>query len=73
MPRTPPPDEIRLKAIGVTRLKPGQATYTPRIRARKEVLEAFLKLDTEQRGQVVEAGLEALGLLEVQDEQEANR
>ena len=62
MPRTPPPDEIRLKAIGVTRLKPGQATYTPRIRARKEVLEAFLKLDTEQRGQVVEAGLEALGL-----------
>ena len=40
MPRTPPPDEIRLKAIGVTRLKPGQATYTPRIRARKEVLEA---------------------------------
>jgi hypothetical protein len=73
MPRTPPPDEIRLKAIGVTRLKPGQATYTPRIRARKEVLEAFLKLDTEQRGQVVEVGLEALGLLEVQDEQEANR
>jgi len=67
MPRTPPPDEIRLKAIGVTRLEPGQATYAPRVRAKREVLERFLSLNTRQRGEVVEAGLRALGLWGVKD------
>jgi len=67
MPRTPPPDEIRLKAIGVPRLEPGQATYSPRVRAKREVLERFLSLNTRQRGEVVEAGLRALGLWGVKD------
>lgn len=67
MPRTPPPDEIRLKGIGVTRLEPGQATYAPRVRAKREVLERFLSLNTRQRGEVVEAGLRALGLWGVKD------
>ncbi len=67
MPKTPPPDEIRLKAIGVTRLEPGQVTGIGRLRTRPEVLERFLRLSTAERGRVVEAGLKALGLLEVQD------
>lgn len=67
MPRTPPPDEIRLKAIGVTRLEPGEVSYAPRIRVKAEALERFLALNTQQRGEVVEAGLKALGLLEVKD------
>jgi hypothetical protein len=62
MPRKPPPDEIRLRAIGVTRLKPGESSYSPRVRAKKEVLEAFLELTPEERGAVVEAGLRALNI-----------
>ena len=62
MPRKPPPDEIRLRAIGVTRLQPGESSYSPRVRAKKEVLEAFLALTPEERGAVVEAGLRALNI-----------
>jgi len=62
MPRKPPPDEIRLRAIGVTRLGPEEASYSPRVRAKKEVLEAFLALTPEERGAVVEAGLRALNI-----------
>jgi hypothetical protein len=60
MPRKPPPDEIRLRALGVTRLKPEESSYSPRVRAKKEVLAAFLELTPEERGAVVELGLRAL-------------
>jgi hypothetical protein len=60
MPRKPPPDEVRLRAIGVTRLRPGEATCTVRVRGPSDVLERFLKLSTEERGRVVVLGLEAL-------------
>jgi nitrate reductase alpha subunit len=69
MPRKPPPDEIRLRALGVTRLKPGEVTYAPRVRAKKEVLEAFLALTPEERGAVVEVGLRALSAKKGGDEQ----
>jgi len=62
MPRKPPPDEIRLRALGLTRLKPGESGYSPRVRAKKEVLEIFLELTPEERGAVVEAGLRALNI-----------
>jgi predicted transcriptional regulator len=60
MPRRPPPDEIRLKAIGVTRLKPGEATLTFRVRAEVGVLERFERLSPQERGAVVKAGFEVL-------------
>ena len=62
MPRKPPPDEIRLRALGLTRLQPGESGYSPRVRAKKEVLEIFLELTPEERGAVVEAGLRALNI-----------
>lgn len=62
MPKRPPPDEIRLNALGVTRLRPGEATGTVRVRAAAAVLERFLSLSPLERGRVVEAGLR-----EVQD------
>lgn len=60
MPRKPPPDEVRLKAIGVTRLRPGEATFTARVRGKAAVLERFKRLTPEERGVVVELGLKAL-------------
>lgn len=60
MPRRPPPDEIRLTAIGVTRLRPGEATCTVRVRGQADVLERFLSLSTQERGEVVARGLEVL-------------
>ncbi|GEM83627.1 hypothetical protein [Meiothermus hypogaeus] len=70
MPRKPPPDEVRLKALGVTRLRPGEATFTVRVRGKAAVLERFKLLTPEERGAVVEAGFTAL---EAEDEQEASR
>ncbi len=66
-----PPKELRLKALGgLIELAPGERTASARFRGRGEVVEAFLRLDTRRRGEVVRAGLEALGLLEgVEDAQ----
>ncbi len=62
MPRKPPPDEIRLKAIGVTRLRPGEATLTVRVRGKAAVLERFEALSPEERGRIVEAGFSREGV-----------
>ena len=51
-----------MRALGLTRLKPGESGYSPRVRAKKEVLEIFLELTPEERGAVVEAGLRALNI-----------
>lgn len=67
MPRKPPPDEIRLTAIGVTRLAPGEATHTVRVRGKAEALERFMALSPRERGRVVVAGLKALEKVEVGD------
>jgi hypothetical protein len=66
--RRVPPKELRLRALGgLVELAPGERTASARFRERGEVVEAFLRLDTHRRGEVVRAGLEALGLLEVKD------
>ncbi|MFN3392465.1 MAG: hypothetical protein ACK40N_11980 [Meiothermus ruber] len=62
MPRKPPPDEIRLRAIGVTRLRPGEATLTVRVRGKAELLRRFEALSPEERGRVVEAGFSREGV-----------
>lgn len=63
-----PPKELRLQALGgLIELKPWERTASARFRERPEVVEAFLSLNTHRRGAVIRAGLEALGLLGVED------
>lgn len=70
--RKPPPKELRLKALGgLIELAPGERTASARFRGRARVVETFLRLDTRRRGEVVKAGLEALGLLEGVEDGEA--
>lgn len=63
------PLEDRLRALGgLSPLQPGEATAAARIRAPEHVVRAFLSLSTLQRGEAVETGLKALGLLgEIRD------
>jgi len=52
---------------GLEVLGPGEAGRRVYIRAPEEVLAALEALPAKQRGEVVKAGLEALGLLEGED------
>jgi len=52
---------------GLEVLGPGEAGRRVYIRAPEAVLEALERLPAKQRGEVVRAGLEALGLLEGED------
>ena len=56
------PRERRAANLGVEPLEPGEHSDNLRIRARREVWEALARLTPRERGRVVEAGLEALGL-----------
>lgn len=59
------PLEDRLKALGgLVALEPGEVTASARVRGDPEIIRRFLSLDTRRRGEVVAAGLRALGLLE---------
>lgn len=53
--------------FGVTPLRPGEGGREVWVRAPLDVLERFEALPAGQRGAVIRAGLEALGLLEVED------
>jgi len=68
-----PPREALAARWGLRLFEDGETGERVYIRALAVVLERFKALPPDKRGRVVEAGLEALGLLEVQDEQEANR
>jgi len=50
-------------------LGPGEAARLVHIRAEKAVLDLFTALPAKERGRVVKAGLEALGLLEGEGEE----
>lgn len=69
------PLEDRLRALGgLIPLEPGEVTASTRVRGAPRVVNLFLSLDTRRRGEVVAAGLRALGLLEgVEDEQETRQ
>lgn len=53
--------------FGVKPLEPGEGGRMVWIRAPQELLECFEALKPHERGEVVKAALEALGLLEVLD------
>lgn len=55
--------------FGVKPLEPGEVGGPVWVRAPREVFERFETLKPHERGEVVKAGLEALGLLEVEDGQ----
>ena len=54
--------EVRLRALGVEALAPGERSEKVRIRGPGELFEALEKLTPLERGRVVVKGLEALGL-----------
>lgn len=55
-----PSKESRLKTLGVEALEAGEGTYLVRVRMQEQVYAVFSKLDSKQKGRVVEAGLKAL-------------
>ncbi|MGK0618095.1 hypothetical protein [Meiothermus cerbereus] len=72
--RVRPPKERRLAALGVEALRPDEVSVRVRVRLRKPLAALFDTLPPKRRGEAVEAGLRALGLLEeVQDGKEASR
>lgn len=55
-----PPDEIRLKALGITeRIPPGQRGGVLWFRAREEVFQLFNEMSVEERARIVELGIQA--------------
>lgn len=69
MPQVRGTKEQLAARIGVLPLGPGEAGGPVWIRAPREVFERFEALKPHERGEVVKAGLEALGLLGVEDGQ----
>ena len=68
MPRVPPPKEVRLKALGVEALEPGEVSLRMRIRLPERYLLQVEAVPPKVRGQALLLGLQALGLLrEVED------
>jgi len=61
--RKPPPKEVRLRALGVEALEPGERSERVRIRGPEELFAALEKLSPKERGRALLVGLEALGLL----------
>lgn len=57
-----PPKARRLQALGVSELQEGDVTRMIRIRGEKATLEAFTRLPTTERGQVIAEGLKAIGV-----------
>ncbi len=55
------PREERARLLGVKLLEPGEVSVSVRVRGEASALEVFLSLSAEERGEVVKAGLEALG------------
>lgn len=62
--RVRPPKERRLKALGVEALGPDEVSLKLRVRLGKTTAAVLQALSPKRRGEVVEAGLRALGLLE---------
>lgn len=62
--RKPPPLEVRLRALGVEPLGPGERSEKVRVRGPEELFERLERLSPKQRGEVFMAGLEAWGLAE---------
>jgi len=62
--RDRPPREVLAARFGVEPLAPGERSEKVRIRGPGWLFEALEKLSPRERGRVVVAGLEALGLLE---------
>lgn len=58
-----PPKELRLRALGVEALAPGEVSAKVRIRGPEELFRLLERLSPKERGVVVKAGLEALGYL----------
>lgn len=52
----------RLKALGVEALEEGETSFVARVRLPKPAGVVFYRLSARERGQVVEAGLKALGV-----------
>lgn len=73
MPRGENLDKVRgtreelARRLGQEPLGPGEATRLVHIRGEKEVLDLFAALPAKERGRVIRAGLEALGLMEGED------
>ena len=67
MPKDRGSKEQLAARFGVRPFAPGEGGRTLWIRAPQELLERFEALKPHERGEVVKAGLEALGLLEVED------
>lgn len=69
-----PPKERRLTILGVEALGPDEVSKRVRVRLCKPLAALFDTLPPKRRGEVVEAGLRALGLLkEVSDGEKASR
>ena len=59
--RRPPPKGVRLRALGVEALVPGEKSEKVRIRGPEELFELLKRLSPKERGRALLAGLEALG------------
>lgn len=57
-----PPKEIRLRALGVEPLEPGEVSVVTRVRLPEEAVAVVEGLTPEARGRALLLGLEALGL-----------
>ena len=61
------PPEERARRLGVELLPPGEAGRRVYIRVSEEALALLERLPARERGRVVEAGLEAMGLWKVEE------
>jgi hypothetical protein len=59
--RKPPPLEVRLRALGVEALEPGEETRTVRIRGPRHLFRVLEDLSPIERGLALIKGLEVLG------------
>lgn len=59
--RKVPPKGVRLRALGVEALAPGEKSEKVRIRGPQDLFELLKRLSPKERGRVLMAGLEALG------------